>query len=184
MDNNSTGACSYRIGEHVVYRSGGIYRIDDIRVENFCGIGERTYYVMSSVYDDNSMVYVPVDAQDIDKCLRHTLTGPEIDKLMTRAAKEQDDWEWVEDVKARAACYDELMSEGTCCGILRIFLSLRRHREEIEGSRKKLYASDARLLAASEKILTDEFSFILGIDKSDVTTYLCEEIEKRRLKAI
>jgi len=184
MKNNGTGDCCYGIGEYVVYRSGGIYRIDDIRKEDFFGIGTKTYYVLVSVYDDNSMVYVPVDAKDLDRCLRPTLSADEINELIARAALELDIWEWPDDVKVRANLYDGLLSDGKCCDILRIYLTLQKYRDELEGGKKKLYASDAKLLAASEKILTDEFSFVLGIEKSDVSEYINESIKKHRRDAV
>ena len=62
MEKTNTGGHRHSIGEFVVYRNSGIYKISDIRQENFCGI-ERTYYVMHSVYEAGSVVYLPTDAR-------------------------------------------------------------------------------------------------------------------------
>ena len=43
---------------------------------------------------------------------------------------------------------------------------------EIESQRKRHYAGDAKILAAVEKIITEEFSFVLGIDRSKVIPYI------------
>lgn len=169
MGTEYAGAC-HGIGEFVVYRGGGVYRIDDIRDESFCGLGKRKYYVISSVFDQSSVVYVPVDAKDIDKTLRRALTPSEIDGVIDEAGAGSLDW--VEEVKGRAEYFDRLLVEGQCSDILRIFLTLRRHKEGLEGGRKRLYASDARILTAVEKIITDEFSFVLGIPRGDVLEYI------------
>lgn len=164
------------IGEHVVYRNNGIYRICDMRIEKFCGINERTYFVMCSVYDKSSMIFVPTDAKDIVTNMRRILSPSEIDAAISQAESSVN--VWVEDVKERAEYFDRLFDSGSCSDILWLYNVLSDHKAETEKNRRKLYASDARILAAAEKIITDEFSFVLGIEKNEVLPYINEKIEK------
>jgi CarD family transcriptional regulator len=176
MGKTNTGGFRHGIGEFVVYRNSGIYRISDIRKENFCGIGERTYYVMHSVYERNSIVYLPVDAEDLELKIRGVPRPEEIDRIIRTAKSSANVWK--EEVKERAEYFDELLSRGTTSDLLWLLCVLTNYKNEIEGQRRKLYASDARILAAAEKMVSEEFAFVLGIDRSEVMSCVFDRMGK------
>lgn len=175
MEKTKTGGLGHGIGEFVVYRNSGIYRISDIRQENFCGIGERTYYVMHSVYETGSIVYLPIDAEDLETKIRSVTKPEEIDGIFDLAQNSGNIW--VEDVKERAEYFDELLTRGGTADLLWLHCVLTNYKREIEGQRRKLYANDAKVLAAAEKIIAEEFSFVLGIDRSEVMSYISDRME-------
>ncbi|MGI6167781.1 MAG: CarD family transcriptional regulator [Eubacteriales bacterium] len=174
----NTGGLRHGIGDIVVYRNSGIYRINDIRQENFCGIGERTYYVMHSIYENNSIIYLPVDAKDLKIKIRRAMRPEEIDSIVETAKNSANVWK--EDVKERAECFDELLTRGSPADLLWLLSVLTEHKNEIEGQRRRLYASDARILAAAEKIVAEEFSFALGVGQDEAMTYISERMEDIR----
>lgn len=176
MEGLNPGGPVHCKGELVVYRNSGIYRISDIRNEKFCGISERTYYVMCSVYDKSSVIYVPVDAKDITLAMRNIMSREEADEAVSRARCSANDW--ICDAKERAEYFDRLFDSGCCSDILWLYKVLTLYKTDTESSRKRLYASDARILAAAEKIITEEFSFILGIDRGEVLPYISEKLYK------
>lgn len=161
-------------GEHIVYRNGCIYLISDIRKEDLCGEGPRLYYVLQPVFDDRSVTYVPADSADAEKLMRSVLTREEIDSAIARA--ESGEMEWPEDAKQRAALYEGLIARGDAASALMIWKKLGLRRELLEEKKKKLYASDARILDRAEKAVTEEFAFALGIEKNTVLTYIKSRI--------
>ena len=165
----------HKVGDFVVYKSLGIYKINDIRTEKFSGLDPRVYYVMNAASDKSSVAYVPVDLKDIDTHLRHILSSDEIDAAISDSRGEE--LEWIENPKDRAAAYDLLLSGGKSADLLRLFKVLTLKRREYAESHKKLYAGDIRILSAVEKIITEEFSFVLGIEKSEVIPYIISKIE-------
>ena len=65
----------------------------------------------------------------------------------------------------------------------------QRHRDQIEEAahlgaagrrrlarRKALTTTDSRIMAIAEKLLNEEFAFVLGIDPKDVAAYIRERI--------
>jgi len=158
------------VGEFVVYRNGCIYRIEDIRKEDLWGDGDRLYYVLRPVYEERSLTYVPADSGDAERLMRSVLTREQIDSAI--AAAETGELEWPHDAKQRAALYDRLIAEGNASATLMIYRQISRHRQEVEGKKKKLYASDARILERAEKAVTEEFAFVLGIKKDQVLPYI------------
>lgn len=178
MEGLSAKIPDHSIGGLIVYRNNGIYRIGDIRKESFCGIGERTYYFMCSVYDKNSVIYVPIDSKDISSTMRPILSPEDIDGAISRAVSSENTWR--DDVKERAEYFDRLFDSGDTSDILWIHKSLSRYKAGLEAGRRKLYASDSRILAAAEKIIIEEFSYTLGIEKSAVLPYIVEKAKKIR----
>ncbi len=166
------------IGDIIVYRNNGIYRIGDIREENFCGIGERMYYVMRSVYDQSAVIYLPIDTKDISSSLRCVLSPDMADEAILGAVNSENTW--IEDIKERGEYFDKLFDAGVCSDIVWIYKVLTEYKAELEGARRKLYANDTRVLAAAEKIIMDEFSYALGIDKGEVLAYIDEKIGKKK----
>ena len=88
-------------GEHVMYKSMGICLVSDIRRENFTGFGERVYYVLRSVFDSGSVVFVPADDVNLTAEMRHILSAGEIGETISDA--DRLDAEWIGDDKERAA---------------------------------------------------------------------------------
>ncbi len=159
----------HKVGETVVYRNGCIYRVDDIRSADL-GTGERLYYVLRPVFEERSLTYVPVDSDAVGRIMRPVLSRDEIDRAIADA--EQTDLDWPADSKKRAEAYERIIVDGDPVGTLKLFKKLSEHKAAIEKMRKKLYASDARILASAEKAVTEEFAFSLGIQRSEVLPYI------------
>jgi CarD family transcriptional regulator len=172
MEGVSSGGDVHSIGDLVVYRNNGIYRIIDIRNEKFFGIDGRTYYVLCSVCDKNSFVYIPKDAVDMKLTMRHILSRDDIDDAINKAENSSNKWH--DDVRERTRYFDRLFDSGSCSDILWVFKVLSLYRDETENEHRRFYASDERLLDAAEKIIIEEFSFVLGIDKDEVVKYITD----------
>lgn len=174
MNDKSCGAqeaeLPHRKGEYVMYKSSGICEITDIRTEEFSGSGERAYYVLRSVYDCASVIYVPVDAPSLDVNMRHILTRAEIHAIIDRT--EDLGEEWIEDGKERAAHFDTLLASGDRAEILWLVKAISLYRIQAEKNKRKLYAADERILSSAERVIKEEFAFVLGIEREEVIPYI------------
>ena len=174
---NEGNVFEHSVGEYVVYRNGCIYRIADIRREDLCGDGARMYYVMQPVFEERSLTYVPADSCEVGRIMRKVLSREQIDSAIEAA--ETKELDWPSDSKARAASFEKVIVEGDAAGTLLIFKKLSEYKRSIEKNKKKLYASDARILANAEKAVTEEFAFSLGIDKNQVIPYIKARLEAK-----
>ena len=57
--------------------------------------------------------------------------------------------------------------------------NLALNKRETESKKKKFHVADSRYLSIVEKIITEDFSFVLGIDKSEVISYIIEKTESK-----
>jgi len=163
-------------GDFVTYRQNGICKITRTVKQNFGGMGEKEYYELSPVYDAKSVIFVPTDSQALVSEMRHVLSREEIDAVICNS--EHETLEWVEDTKERAQAFGEILSGGDRQRILWVIKVLSLYKKELEEKKRKLYATDAKILSAAEKTITEEFAFVLGIGRDEVLTYILERLGK------
>ena len=164
----------FNINDDILYLGTGICHIDDIRTEKF-GTEPKKYFVMHAVNDPKSVIFVPVDSERLTSCMLELLSPDEINELIESA--EEKELEWINDNKQRMSKFSETISSGNRLDILLIFKSLSLMKRELEGQKKKFYATDERLLNAASKVVVEEFSFVLKIDQNDVVPYILDRVK-------
>ena len=171
------GEYPHRVGEYVCYKNNGICKIVDIVTREFAGMEPKTYYEMEMVFDNHTVLYVPVDSPALERGMRHVLSPQEIHSVIADSEQYQD--LWIEDEKARTAKYEALLEEGDRGRILWLVKTLSLHKIEAEQNKKKLHAADTKILETAEKIIKEEFAFALGIEKEQVIPYILDQLQNR-----
>lgn len=163
----------YKINEYVMCK-GDVCRVADIKKMSFAGVGERVYYVVEPIYEERSRTYVPVDLKDLNAAVRGVISVDEINAIISGLKNSEP--VWIEDVKERVSDFDKILQSGDRAEILRMLGSLKARKTEVESEGKKLYAGDSRILETAEKIITEEFAFVLGLKKNEVESYIDSRI--------
>lgn len=166
----------YREGEYVVYRSNGLCCIEGMQAACFDGQTERAYYALHPIDQPNASFFVPADLPDLEQRMRRILTKEQILQIIDTAYTR--DIEWIEDTKKRFEAYDAILKTGDRAHILQLMKLLAQRREQLESQRKKLYAGDNRLLANAQRLLTQEFAFVLQIEQDQVIPFILEHTQK------
>lgn len=163
----------YKKGDYVVYRRDGICLISDIRSEDFGGQGIKEYYILEPVYNKNTVLYIPLDSEVLTGHMRSVLSKQDIDSLIEMAELHDDSW--IDDTNERYEFFKDIIDNGSRSDILRVLKQLTLHKAEVAKTKRRFYANDDKLLTDAERIITDEFSFVLGIDRKDVIPYIIEK---------
>ncbi len=166
----SATSSGYKIGDNVIYKNNGICRICDIKEMSFTGTDKKLYYVLEPVYSQGSHTFVPVDLPNIGECMHDLINRDEVIEAINDAEKIQ--LEWPQEIKARAEYFSSIIAEFERAKTLAVIKCLSRHKRECEERRKKMYASDLKLLTYAEKMIRDEFAFVLGIKREEVFDYI------------
>ena len=165
----------YSVGEHVVYGTHGVCCISEITTMQF-GLENKEYYVLSPVSDPRSTIFVPVDNESLLSQMRHVLTKEEIDDMLSAIVPGSQCW-IASDSERKEYCQATLKS-GDCRAILKMIDMLYIHQVEMREKKKHFHVTDERFLREAEKLLHDEFSFVLGIPRTDVISYIGEKVEQ------
>ena len=162
-------------GEHVVYGTHGVCCIKELTSMPF-GSEMRDYYVLSPIGETRSTIFVPVDNSSLTDQMKKVLTRAEIDKLIASVAPGAVKW-IASDQERKEYCVSTIKS-GDRLEIMNMIGMLCVHRDEMKGQKKHFHVTDERYLKEAEKLIHDEFSFVLGIARADVGAYIDERIAK------
>ena len=108
--------------------------------------------------------------------MQHVLSSAEIDEIIGTSLNEE--MLWISDNKERARSYTEILTEGNSAKILSMIKTLLNKKRELLENNKKLSANDLKILSSAQKMITEEFAFVLGIEKDKVEEYIVNKLNK------
>ena len=163
----------FSVDEIVRYGGSGVCRIQEIAFIRFGRTRER-YYILKPVYQNSSLIYVPVDNEALVSKMRPVLTREEIDLLIKEMPSVETAWE--EDPQARKTSFDALLRSSECRDLIVLIKTLREHRDRRQKIGKALHVTDETYLREAQRLLYDEFAGPLGLKPAQVDDYINEKL--------
>lgn len=163
----------FRIGDAVIHPAEGVCKVTEITEKNFSGAMEE-YYVLRSVYDGQSTVYIPVESVRNRPKIRLALNKEQVQDII-------DSLEKNEPVKSdndnhRRLIFKEILASGDAGEIGRLLTTVHQLKKEIRASGKKMKVSDERIIKETERSVFTEFAFSLGISPEEIPAYIDDRI--------
>ena len=169
----------YSIGDKIIYSQSGVCAVEDITVGEFCGESTE-YYVLRPLYDSGSLVYVPTGNEKLVSRIRGAMTRDEVDDAIEYMPRAENIW--IENDNKRKEAYSAILLENQPTHIIEMIRTLRSRREEQRSKKKRLNIADEHFLERAQRILGDEISYVTGLDRRDVDTYIASRIENAAVK--
>lgn len=170
----------YQINDFVLYSLNTICRISDIATYNFAG-KEIEYYVLKPVYNETSTIYIPTNNDTLKNKMRSLLSKEEIYQLIY--AMPEANSLWIDDEQKRKELFQHIIDQGDRYQLIRLIKTLflqRQKQMQIKG-KSKMHVADERFFKDAEKLLYDEFAFVLGISPQQVVNFISEKLEQKLL---
>ncbi|MCC8043400.1 MAG: CarD family transcriptional regulator [Oscillospiraceae bacterium] len=161
------------VNDVVLYGNEGVCRIDDITQRSF-GDKSGDYYVLRPVNNGQLTLYVSVANGNLESKVRKMVTADEITEIIDSTAHSAP--HWINDENERKLRFKEIISSGDRRAILQVIRSIYVHRDEQLQKRKKLHAVDEYMLKDAEKILYDEFAYVLNLKPEQVGELLTSKL--------
>ena len=163
----------YSVNERIHYGGSGVCVIQEIAVMRFGRTRER-YYVLKPVYQNSSVIYVPVDNPQLVSKMRPVLSRQEVESLIEGMPQIPTAWE--EDPQLRKANFDNLLRSHDCRSLIVIIKTLQAQRERRQAEGKSLHVSDDNYLREAQRLLYDEFAGALDIQPTQVHQYILSKL--------
>ena len=160
----------FKVNDTVVYGVSGVCEIEELREMNIGG-KSATYYVLRPLSTGSSTVFVPVDNPKLTAKMQKVMSRDEASSMLDDKTQYLD---WVEERKLRAEKYSAVISGGDKRGILCMLRLLYGEKLRAESQGKKQYITDKRLMNIAEKIVGDEFSYVMDLPREGVAKYVYE----------
>ncbi len=165
----------FSVGDTVSYGTQGICKITGITDMEIANI-KKQYYLLTPIYDNRAAIYVPTDNDKLLKNMHKILSKKEIDALIDEAAASP--MEWIADDMERKEKCSLILKSGDRYELMRLVEMLYLRREELKTTKKHFHILDERYLREAERLLHDEFSYVLEIQRNQVPTYILNRIKK------
>lgn len=167
----------FKVDDIVTYGINGVCKVAAIEEKNLMGT-TKDYLVLKPLNGDKSTFYVPVDNENLLSKMRKLLSEDEINQLIDSMPNEKV--LWIENERERKECYKKIIADGNHSELIRMIKAIHFEKKDRETKGKKLHISDERFLKEAEKILYDEFQYVLNLLEKDVLPYIFARIDNNR----
>lgn len=164
----------FQLGDRVVYGIHGVCSIIDIE-QRIVNRSKVEYYVLNPLDQPDTRFYIPVHNQVAVAKLRPVLTREELDALLRSGEADQN--AWISDENQRKQRYRELIGSGDRAALICMVRTLYKHKMDQIASGRKFHLCDENFMRDAEKLLSSEFSLVLGIPQNEVGEYIRSVID-------
>lgn len=123
------------------------------------------YYVLKPVCSDSSTLFVPTQNEMLVSRMRVVLSSDEIKDILSQKT---DNEIWIDNKAERCEKIKEIISGGDCMKLVELIRRMHFHSKLQLKKGRRLHITDERFLKEAEKMVCDEVSVVLHIDRNDV----------------
>jgi len=120
-------------------------------------------------------LFVPVDNPALANKMHRLLSAEDIRALIRTAPEETP--VWIADESVRKQHYKELLEKGDRKALIGAIKMLYQHRKDCQSQGKKVHVCDERFFKEAERVLYDEFAYVLKLERTQIVNYILSEIE-------
>ena len=164
----------YQVGQKVIYGIHGVCCITAVEVK-CSGKEKKEFYCLEPVEQPGAVFYVPTANPAAVAKLRPILTVTEFEELIT--TQKERKVIWIEDENQRKQRYRELISQNDRGELISMVSALYRHKRQQEECGRKFHICDENFLRDATRLISSEFSLVLGISPSEVADYMKKMLE-------
>lgn len=166
----------YQIESVVMHVANGVCKIKDIQEKNFAQNMNQKYYVLQPIFETGTTLFVPIENNPAR--IRSLLTKKEINAIMQTLA-EQKDKPWINDDNQRLSYFKTVLKNGDQQEVLSMLHAIYLNQVQKNKSGKKLRSTDERVKNAAEKLVHQEFSYVLQIPQEEVPNWIFTHISQK-----
>jgi len=163
----------HQLGEVVIYTTYGICKIKEFRELTLGGVTKR-YYVLMPLGEEKTELTVPIDNPITALRVHKLLSADEVTTILGQIASMEP--YWIENENERKKEFSDIIKNGNRFETLRLIKSIRYHQIEIKDKNRKLHVCDETSMKEAEKLIFDEFSYVLNKNKSEIIDLINLEI--------
>ena len=165
----------FQIGDVVVYTTYGICRVENIIDMNFNG-NLTKYYVLVPLSEAKTELTIPVENPITMSRLHGLLSENEINEIIDEIPYLETFW--INNDNERKKAFNDIIKKGNRKDTLQMLKSVKKHQLSLKDKVRKLHACDEQVMHDAEKLIVDEFSYVLKKEKIDVYNIVNENLLK------
>lgn len=164
----------HSIDDIVCYGAHGVCRIKDKTTREFGGNFAK-YFVLRPIYEQSATIFVPLDNPTLVSRMQRLLTTGEVMEIIREMPNATT--MWVENDNVRRETYTDIVRSGDRLSMVRLIKTLHQRKSTLKEERKKLHIADEKVMKEAERMLYEEFAFVLGMEQEEVVPFICKQID-------
>ncbi|MCR5349557.1 MAG: hypothetical protein K6E20_01050 [Acholeplasmatales bacterium] len=161
----------FSVGDVVMYTTYGICKVADITEQN-----DKKFYLLIPLAEAKTRLSLPIDNPITQLRVHELLPKDTIIELLNEIPFMEP--YWIDKDNDRKNHFSEVIKSGDRRETIKVIKSIRQHIEDIKDKGRKLHATDKTAMRDAEKLLLDEFSYVLDVDRQQMEIMLNTELEK------
>jgi len=163
----------FEINDEVIYGLNGVCRIAGIGEKEICG-KKKLCYSLNPVNDNKVNIIFPVDSTLARNRMRRILSKDELLEIIH--SMPVADTIWVDDEIVRRRKFKEILLGNDRNALIKLIKTLYLRDKEKHQYGMKIRVSERSLMKDAERVLYEEFAYVLGIDVSQVLPFIISEL--------
>ncbi|MBO4872855.1 MAG: CarD family transcriptional regulator [Lachnospiraceae bacterium] len=163
------------VNDTVHYGMDGVCRVTDIVSRKVDG-RVRRFYELHPYFRKNIVVFLPVDNDQLLSRVRPVLDKKEI--LSAIHGINEAECIWIDQENARRETYQLILRSGDHKQLVRLIKTLTERRSSLNEDGKKMRSADSACLKEAERLLHEEFAFVLGIEPDAVPAFIRKNLSE------
>ena len=165
----------FRINDTVMYGMHGVCKIEDITKKEFMGTS-KDYYVLKPINDVTATLYVPMHNEKLLEKMRKIISKKEVYHLIETMPETST--VWFQNENERKEQYKKIIAAGNHTELIGMIKAIYIQKLKREEEGKHLYISDERFFKEAERILYEEFQYILDIKREELLPLIFSRVGK------
>lgn len=161
------------VNDTVLYGTDGVCTVTDITTRVF-GKEKAEYYVLTPLHQTGAVIYVPTASEVLAAKMRRVLSADEILTII-RNIKKETCLDWIADENVRRLHFKTVLQSGDRYELIRMIKTIYLHGQQQKENGRRLHHSDEMMMKDAEKLLYDEFGYVLAIKPDDVLPFIMQE---------
>lgn len=168
----------FKINDYVYYGAVGVCRVAELRMVELGGMSSQECYVLKPLSDLTTSIYVPMSNQGILDHIRPVMSKDQIYELIDHMPEEAT--VWISDERQRSRVYYAKINSCDSRELVQLIKTLYLEKNHHSKS-KRLGTTDSKIMGTAERLLYEEFAFVLGLDPKEVPPFIQARIPQRDL---
>ena len=163
----------FNVDDYIMYGKTGVCKVVDITNEKFINGEKRKYYILSPIYNNDTVIKIPLDNDKVP--MRKVISKGD----MTTLINDIPNMEilWIDDEKKRIAQFETMLKSGQCEELIKLIKSIKFSKKYARSIGKKLEQPDRDIMKEAERLLTEEFAIILNVYPNEASSYILSQID-------
>ena len=163
----------FNVDDYIMYGKTGVCKVVDITNEKFINGDKRKYYILSPIYNNDTVIKIPLDNDKVP--MRKVISKGD----MTTLINDIPNMEilWIDDEKKRIAQFETMLKSGQCEELIKLIKSIKFSKKYARSICKKLEQPDRDIIKEAERLLTEEFAIILNVYPNEASSYILSKID-------